>query len=69
MVGAGPCGLRMAIECALLGAETHVVEARAYTSRNNILHLWPLVINDVRRLGGKTLFPQFCVGGINHISK
>ena len=69
IVGAGPCGLRMAIECALLGARTVVIEARDYISRNNVLHLWPFVIQDIKRLGGKVLFRQFCTGGIDHISK
>ena len=69
IVGAGPCGLRMAIECALLGAKTVVLEARDYISRNNVLHLWPFVIQDIKRLGGKVLFRQFCTGGIDHISK
>ena len=68
-MGAGPCGLRMAIECALLGAKVVVVEARNYLSRNNVLHLWPFVIHDIKKLGGKSLFRQFCVGGIDHISK
>ena len=69
IVGAGPCGLRMAIECALLGARTVVIEARDYISRNNVLHLWPFVIQDIKRLGGKVLFRQFCTGGIDHISE
>ena len=69
IVGAGPCGLRLAIECALLGARTCVIEAREYFSRNNVLHLWPFVIQDVKLLGGKTIFPKFCTGAINHVSE
>ena len=69
IVGAGPCGLRLAVECALLGARTVVVEAREYFSRNNVLHLWPFVIQDVKLLGGKSIYPKFCTGAINHVSK
>ena len=69
IIGAGPCGLRLAIECALLGAKTVVLEAREYFSRNNVLHLWPFVIQDVKLLGGKSIFPKFCTGAINHVSK
>ena len=68
-MGAGPCGLRLAIELAILGVKTVVVEARDYLSRNNVLHLWPFVIHDIKMLGGKAIFPKFCTGDLNHISK
>ena len=67
IVGAGPVGLRAAIEAALLGAEVDVVEKRKSFSRNNVLQLWPFVIEDLRGLGAKTFYPKFCVGGIAHI--
>ena len=69
VVGGGPCGLRFAIEALLLGAEVHIIEKRGYISRNNILHLWEFVKIDLINLGLKTVFPQFCIGEVNHICK
>lgn len=68
IIGAGPCGLRAAIECQLLGAKVVVVEKRDRMSRNNVLHLWPFVIDDLRALGAKKFFGKFCAGSIDHIS-
>ena len=68
IVGAGPIGMRLAIECSLLGCEVVVVEKRGYFSRNNVLHLWPCTIDDLRRLGAKKFFGGFCAGAIDHIS-
>ncbi|KAM3968950.1 LOW QUALITY PROTEIN: molecule interacting with CasL [Aphomia sociella] len=68
IIGAGPCGLRAAIECQLLGAKVVVVEKRDRMSRNNVLHLWPIVIHDLRALGAKKFFGKFCAGSIDHIS-
>uniref|UniRef100_A0A7E4W775 LIM zinc-binding domain-containing protein n=1 Tax=Panagrellus redivivus TaxID=6233 RepID=A0A7E4W775_PANRE len=68
VVGAGPCGLRAAIECALLGAKVVVVEVRDSFSRNNVLHLWEFVIQDLKALGAKIFYPKFCTGSIEHIS-
>ena len=68
IIGAGPCGLRTAIECAFLGARTVVVEKRDRFSRNNVLHLWPYLITDLKNLGAKMFFGRFCVGAIDHIS-
>jgi len=58
----GPCGLRSAIEAKLLGARTVVVEKRDRFSRNNVLHLWPFVIHDLKSLGAKIFYPKFCAG-------
>ena len=69
VIGAGPVGLRLAIEAALLGARVDVVEKREEFSRNNVLHLWPFIVEDLRSLGAKILFPRFCSGGIDHISE
>ncbi len=69
VVGSGPCGLRMAIECAFLGAKTVIIEKRDSFSRNNVLHLWPFLINDLRNLGAKKFFGKFCAGAIDHISE
>ncbi|XP_059350654.1 F-actin-monooxygenase MICAL3-like isoform X5 [Daphnia carinata] len=68
IIGGGPCGLRTAIEAQLLGAKVVVVEKRDRFSRNNVLHLWPFVIHDLRALGAKKFFGKFCAGSIDHIS-
>ncbi|XP_076758682.1 molecule interacting with CasL isoform X4 [Xylocopa sonorina] len=68
IIGGGPCGLRSAIEAQLLGAKVVVVEKRDRMSRNNVLHLWPFVIQDLRGLGAKKFFGKFCAGAIDHIS-
>ncbi|XP_076263939.1 molecule interacting with CasL isoform X1 [Rhynchophorus ferrugineus] len=68
VIGAGPCGLRTAIEAQLLGAKVVIVEKRDRLSRNNVLHLWPFVIEDLRMLGAKKFFGKFCAGAIDHIS-
>ena len=67
VVGAGPCGLRTAIETQFLGAQTIIVEAREDFTRNNVLKLWKFLIEDLKSLGMKSFFPQFCNGDINHI--
>lgn len=69
IIGAGPCGLRMAIECALLGCKVVLLEKRDRFSRNNVLHIWPFVIQDLKNLGAKLFYPKFCAGSIDHISK
>ena len=68
IVGAGPIGLRMAIEGSLLGAEVHVIEKRTSFTRNNVAHLWHFTIEDFKMLGVKKLYGGFCAGNINHIS-
>ncbi|CAH1793194.1 unnamed protein product [Owenia fusiformis] len=68
IIGAGPCGLRMAIECAFLGAKVVLVEKRPQATRNNVLHLWTYVPYDLKALGAKEFYPRFCTGGIDHIS-
>ncbi|KAI6196371.1 hypothetical protein M3Y94_01100900 [Aphelenchoides besseyi] len=67
IVGGGPCGLRTAIECALLGANVVVAEGRDKFTRNNVLHLWKFVIEDLKALGAKIFMPRFCTGSIEHI--
>lgn len=69
IIGGGPCGLRTAIELAYLGAKVVVVEKRDTFSRNNVLHLWPFTIHDLRSLGAKKFYGKFCAGSIDHISE
>nr|XP_043891741.1 protein-methionine sulfoxide oxidase mical2b isoform X4 [Solea senegalensis] len=68
IIGSGPCGLRTAIELALLGCKVVVIEKRDTFSRNNVLHLWPFTIHDLRGLGAKKFYGKFCAGSIDHIS-
>ncbi|KAG6622805.1 methionine sulfoxide oxidase MICAL3 protein [Phytophthora cinnamomi] len=60
IVGAGPVGLRAAVELALLGSHVIVLEKRTKFSRENMLHLWPWVVQDLAALGAKVLFRDFC---------
>ena len=69
IVGCGPVGMRLAVECSLLGCNVVMVEKRDYFSRYNVLHLWPFTIDDLKRLGAKKFYGQFCAGAIDHISK
>ncbi|XP_067352610.1 F-actin-monooxygenase MICAL2 isoform X10 [Channa argus] len=68
VIGGGPCGLRTAIELALMGAKVVVIEKRDSFSRHNVLHLWPYTIHDLRGLGAKKFYGKFCAGAIDHIS-
>ncbi|KAM6984736.1 protein-methionine sulfoxide oxidase mical3b [Aplochiton taeniatus] len=68
IIGAGPCGLRMAVELGLMGARVVLLEKRDAFSRNNVLHLWPFTIQDLRGLGAKKFYGKFCAGSIDHIS-
>lgn len=69
IIGAGPCGLRTAVELSFMGARVVVLEKRDSFSRNNVLHLWPFTIHDLRSLGAKKLYGRFCAGSIDHISE
>ncbi|CAN9498658.1 unnamed protein product [Ophioblennius macclurei] len=68
VIGGGPCGLRTAIELRLLGCQVVLMEKRDSFSRNNVLHLWPFTIHDLRGLGAKHFYGKFCAGSIDHIS-
>ena len=69
IIGSGPIGLRTAIEAALLGCRTVVVEKRTNFTRNNVLHLWPFLLTDFKGLGAKKFYGKFGAGSIDHISK
>ncbi|CAJ1423558.1 unnamed protein product [Effrenium voratum] len=59
LLGAGPIGLRAALELALLGAQVHVFELRNSFSRMNILKLWDWAALELLSLGAKDLLPNF----------
>jgi hypothetical protein len=69
IIGCGPVGLRLSIEFALLGFNCTIIEKRDRFSRNNVLHLWPFTIHDLKNLGAKKFYGKFCAGSIDHISK
>lgn len=57
VVGAGPIGLRCALELRLLGAEVVVLEKRLDFERLNRLHLWDWCGKDLKSWGAKILEP------------
>uniref|UniRef100_A0A3Q3QCB8 [F-actin]-monooxygenase MICAL1-3-like Rossman domain-containing protein n=1 Tax=Monopterus albus TaxID=43700 RepID=A0A3Q3QCB8_MONAL len=68
VIRAGPCGLRTTVELSFMGARVVLLEKRDSFSRNNVLHLWPFTIHDLRGLGAKKFYGKFCSGSIDHIS-
>ncbi|XP_065647799.1 uncharacterized protein LOC101241235 isoform X1 [Hydra vulgaris] len=68
IIGAGPIGLRTAIEMLALGCKTVVLEKRTEFTRNNVLHLWPFLLTDFRSLGAKKFYGKFGSGSIDHIN-
>ncbi|KOO23667.1 mical-like protein [Chrysochromulina tobinii] len=57
--GAGPVGLRAAVEASLLGMHVTVLEKRAVFSRVNILTLWQPTADDLMALGAHLFYPRF----------
>jgi 2-polyprenyl-6-methoxyphenol hydroxylase-like FAD-dependent oxidoreductase len=69
--GAGPAGLRTAIELLLHGASVVIADKRAsdLAVRHNVLKLWPGVVEDLLSIGAKVLWRRFCTdSGSNKIS-
>ncbi|CAE7471242.1 mical2b [Symbiodinium sp. CCMP2456] len=66
VVGAGPIGLRAALELALLGAKVQVFDVRDGFYRMNVLKLWDWAAADLLDLGAKHLLPNFLTY-IDHI--
>lgn len=58
IIGAGPVGLRTAIELALLGCRVEVLEGRERFTRLQVLHLWEWVECDLIELGIKLIDPS-----------
>lgn len=52
----------------MLGAKVVLIEKRDCFSRNNIVHLWPFLITDLKNLAAEKFYGQFCFGSIDHIS-
>mmetsp|Transcript_615 Transcript_615/g.754 ORF Transcript_615/g.754 Transcript_615/m.754 type:complete len:613 (-) Transcript_615:94-1932(-) len=65
--GAGPVGLRAAVELLLLGFDVNVVEKRTTFSRVNILMLWNQTVSDLVSLGAKFFYPKLKVHGDSHM--
>lgn len=57
--GAGPVGLRAAVECALMGMHVTVLEKRSTFSRVNILTLWKQTADDLITFGAKAFYTRF----------
>lgn len=57
--GAGPVGLRAAVEAALMGQRVHVLEKRDIFSRVNILMLWQQTADDLVAYGARTFYSKF----------
>jgi len=69
IIGAGPAGLRMAIEAAFLKFNNIVIaEKKSYFDRNEILEAWPFDLIDLRDLGVRDLHREFGVHGHDLIS-
>lgn len=68
VVGAGPCGLRAAIELVFLGFRVVVVEKRNTFSRNSVLQVWTFLVDDLKSLGFRELYPKFGLSDRNHVS-
>ncbi|KAI8822657.1 uncharacterized protein EV422DRAFT_566332 [Fimicolochytrium jonesii] len=65
--GAGPCGLRSAVECALQGYHVTVLELRSQFSRHNIIKTWKTIIQDLTSLGLSQYMPAFQPHGHLHL--
>ena len=62
LIGAGPIGLRTAIELAAIGAEVTVLERRDSFNRLQIVRLWDYVEQDLIEMGVKIIDPSIFTG-------
>ncbi|OPL33200.1 hypothetical protein AM593_02469, partial [Mytilus galloprovincialis] len=51
-----------------MGCKVVVIDKRDAFTRNNVLHLWPFTVTDLKNIGIKHFFGKFCQGELNHIS-
>eukprot|EP00746_Dinoflagellata_sp_MGD_P033458 gnl/MRDRNA2_/MRDRNA2_17982_c0_seq1.p1 gnl/MRDRNA2_/MRDRNA2_17982_c0~~gnl/MRDRNA2_/MRDRNA2_17982_c0_seq1.p1 ORF type:complete len:681 (-),score=107.30 gnl/MRDRNA2_/MRDRNA2_17982_c0_seq1:105-2072(-) len=65
VVGAGPVGLRVAIELKLSGHDVRVLEKRMDFARINRLHLWDWCKHDLKEFGVKYFDPPGCSFGVD----
>ena len=56
------------MEMQFLGARTTLIESRHTMDRNNVIKLWSFVMEDLKSLGAKKLYPGLGNGSVNHIS-
>ncbi|KAI8845822.1 hypothetical protein BJ741DRAFT_6643 [Chytriomyces cf. hyalinus JEL632] len=61
--GAGPVGLRAAVEAVLAGFRVTVLELRGEFSRHNVIKTWNHTITDLISLGLGHYYPQFSAHG------
>ncbi len=61
--GAGPVGLRAAVELAMLDFDVVVIEKRPTFSRVNIITFWGETMNDMVSLGAKVYCPNILTSG------
>ncbi|KAJ3146686.1 [F-actin]-monooxygenase mical3 [Geranomyces michiganensis] len=65
--GAGPCGLRAAVELAAMGHDVSIIELRNQFSRHNIIKTWKSTIADLTPLGLSLFIPTFQPHGHLHL--
>jgi len=68
VAGAGPVGLRSAVEAALLGFPTTIVERRTQVSRHNIIKTWQHTVDDFVGLGAQVFFPGLRAHDVPHLA-
>jgi hypothetical protein len=62
--GAGPVGLRAAVEAAVMGMSVTVIERRVQISRVNILTLWAPTAEDLAAYGAHTFYSRFSTASV-----
>lgn len=65
--GAGPCGLRAAVEGAFLGLKIVLIELRKECTRHNILKIWKQTLEDLVALGISQITPGIKLHGHLHL--
>jgi len=65
--GAGPNGLRAAVDGALSGMKVTIVEKRNKFSRLNVIKTWRQTVDDLISLGMKIYLPKIKTHGVLHV--